>query len=579
NNMFLALERADGVVLRPSFHDLYRIRELELANAFGGAPDVTHPNPAYTRQVPDTVAGFNPANPVLNGRRMIFRPRQIDVDYNTVAGTGQPAQFPALIDVNNNGVIGDIPDELDVDTDGDGKPDSVWVDLGYPPYRMPDGSLAKPLFAFKVLGLDGRVNVNIAGNLLRNRSATNPNSIGYPGRPEGHTSFLGASQTEINPKHIFPMSDTNRVGGPTQDATVTRPDYWPEWIVTDPGTGGPNYYDHRFLRFLLMGNPGPASNPTYPGAAPFTPAIAGKWNDRTGIPSATVDQVGVNDADNDGNRLTDGNSTYTVGAATGVRQSSSSLGPVSGSFGRRHPPFSSKTKALILAGLDPATPLTDPRRAPAMGRIFPTHVDHLQGSIQAYWPGHESTTTANSPVSRAPWNYFNSATPMPFVAAPLALSGGTAGDGAFDSPTSATAPSQSRFGIPNVDFFYTMSNSVPAALRPLETAQAVQPPIFSNGAPPRRWEVIPGRIRVDNANLPDFVNELYYLMTHNEATEINPYSAASADNLFTDAQLEALLRGQDIDASALDDRLKTLLAFVLGDEQLQISPYADSRYQ
>lgn len=48
----------------------------------------------------------------------------------------------------------------DVDNDGDGEADSVWVDLGFPVQRRPDGTLYKPLFAILVVDLDGKLNLN-----------------------------------------------------------------------------------------------------------------------------------------------------------------------------------------------------------------------------------------------------------------------------------------------------------------------------------------------------------------------------------------------------------------------------------
>ncbi len=51
----------------------------------------------------------------------------------------------------------------DVDNNGDGVPDSVWLDLGAPVQAAPDGRLYKPLFAIMCVDLDGRLNVNTAG--------------------------------------------------------------------------------------------------------------------------------------------------------------------------------------------------------------------------------------------------------------------------------------------------------------------------------------------------------------------------------------------------------------------------------
>jgi hypothetical protein len=52
----------------------------------------------------------------------------------------------------------------DIDNDNDGKPDSVWVDLGLPVQTTPDGRTYKPLFAILCEDLDGRLNLNAHGN-------------------------------------------------------------------------------------------------------------------------------------------------------------------------------------------------------------------------------------------------------------------------------------------------------------------------------------------------------------------------------------------------------------------------------
>ncbi|MEQ8849125.1 hypothetical protein [Botrimarina sp.] len=52
----------------------------------------------------------------------------------------------------------------DVDNDGDGVPDSVWVDLGLPVQQTEDGRWYKPLVAMLVEDLDGRLNLNAHGS-------------------------------------------------------------------------------------------------------------------------------------------------------------------------------------------------------------------------------------------------------------------------------------------------------------------------------------------------------------------------------------------------------------------------------
>ncbi|MCE9604733.1 MAG: hypothetical protein K8U03_07495 [Planctomycetia bacterium] len=52
----------------------------------------------------------------------------------------------------------------DIDNDGDGIPDSIWVDLGSPVSTTPEGRFVKPLYAIMVRDLDGRINVNAHGS-------------------------------------------------------------------------------------------------------------------------------------------------------------------------------------------------------------------------------------------------------------------------------------------------------------------------------------------------------------------------------------------------------------------------------
>jgi hypothetical protein len=53
-----------------------------------------------------------------------------------------------------------------VDNDGDGVNDSIWMDLNYPIQTDTKGRVYKPLVAFHVVDLDGRLNLNAHGNLI-----------------------------------------------------------------------------------------------------------------------------------------------------------------------------------------------------------------------------------------------------------------------------------------------------------------------------------------------------------------------------------------------------------------------------
>ena len=121
-NWFLAIQSADGQVMIPSFH---RPGILMASDWTAGAANVQ--------------------------RAKILRPRKID----------NSPLFPA--DPSVLGSDGKLT--YDIDNDGDGITDSVWLDLGFPTQRDPNGKLYKPLFAFMVLGLNGRLPLNTAGNL------------------------------------------------------------------------------------------------------------------------------------------------------------------------------------------------------------------------------------------------------------------------------------------------------------------------------------------------------------------------------------------------------------------------------
>lgn len=187
NNMFLAMERSDGRILMPSFHRPQLLRDLELRGAF--AAGVNAPvGTAWTDN---------------QGWRVILRPRRreyaagaaVPTDpYRQTVGTGfNPAynNWTDLVDLDGSGAIGDHPSELDVDTDGDGLKDAIWIDFGADTIDDGAGGRVKPLAAIKIVDLAGRIPLNTAGNAVA--------GVGT----RAHGSNLGASPAEINPKHAL----------------------------------------------------------------------------------------------------------------------------------------------------------------------------------------------------------------------------------------------------------------------------------------------------------------------------------------------------------------------------------------
>ena len=58
----------------------------------------------------------------------------------------------------------------DVDCNGDGIPDSVWIDAGLSPVSGKDGRLYKPLIAAHIVDMDGRLNINSIESLERSKA-------------------------------------------------------------------------------------------------------------------------------------------------------------------------------------------------------------------------------------------------------------------------------------------------------------------------------------------------------------------------------------------------------------------------
>lgn len=109
----------------------------------------------------------------------------------------------------------DDPIEFDYDNDGDGDPESILMDLDYPPQLDASGKMFVPLFLVTIHDLDGLINLNVHGNLSKilyssadSGMATTPvsNSLGPFGTDTASGNFyyisqsnLGLGPAEVNP--------------------------------------------------------------------------------------------------------------------------------------------------------------------------------------------------------------------------------------------------------------------------------------------------------------------------------------------------------------------------------------------
>jgi hypothetical protein len=180
NNSFLAAVKADGTVLLTSFH---------------------RPWTGFGSLGPENPNWYDQTKPWL--KYQVLRPRPADM------GPGFPAPEDAGGDVKN--LIG-----------GPGGNDSVWLDLGFPVMMTPDGRKYKPLFAPLIVDLDGRVNVNVHGNVR--------------GQKNTHVSNQGWGPWEVNLSQVLmaPGNEwANLVAGRTKPTVYGR--YGPDLQPGVPG--------------------------------------------------------------------------------------------------------------------------------------------------------------------------------------------------------------------------------------------------------------------------------------------------------------------------------------------------------
>ena len=144
--------------ITPSFHRPELINYL--ANVYG-APNNTGEIVELLRLVDASTArvmSYGTVNPN-------FKPHPAFPNYSLESlqnGTNVGPYLTSLIDGG-----------WDVDNDGDGIADSVWINPNLPTIHAPDGRLLKPLVAMMIQDLDGRLNVNLHGDRIQGTALNN----------------------------------------------------------------------------------------------------------------------------------------------------------------------------------------------------------------------------------------------------------------------------------------------------------------------------------------------------------------------------------------------------------------------
>jgi hypothetical protein len=226
NSMFLAAVRADGAVLAHSFH-----RYPRTAHAQG-----TYFGPLGPQN--DNWYKRGPTNAYL--KYLVMRPRPVDqlLDSETWPPTNRP-YFPAPED--DGGDVKNLPGPgflVDPNNNTYANNDSFWMDLGAPVMIAQDGTKYKPLFAPLIVDLDGRINVNVHGNIR--------------GQGGMHAGNQGWGPWEVNVSSVFndpnqPNEWANLFHGdaglqiPGRYGYDQRPHYTQANNTADPGDT-PRYY-------------------------------------------------------------------------------------------------------------------------------------------------------------------------------------------------------------------------------------------------------------------------------------------------------------------------------------------------
>lgn len=304
-------ETWETLVPEPSYHRValiaYWFNQAIYGNAinWGSVSDPTQrfqfllqphliPDPQLRREV------------ALFERKFILRPLRV---FHPLFDGSNPAYQPGLDfsrDKNNDGQP-DLeffgpPWPWDVDNDGDGVPDSIWVDVGLPVRQLPDGRRYKPLAAILCVDLDGRLNLNAHGSLVQaDPRYYQQDVLSQDGVPQNAPWLLAAGPDANNdtfpdgenPSVLYPNYPPNDPGQILR--WIRGLGFGPAEVNLGPlfqvltGTAGSPGPWQQLYTVLLIGRNDPALGP-----------IAGRYGERlallSGPPFAAPGQIGQADA-------------------------------------------------------------------------------------------------------------------------------------------------------------------------------------------------------------------------------------------------------------------------------------------
>ena len=267
NNVYLAAIRAtDGKVMVPSFHRPWLFGDMTPLPPFGNGNPVTSMWSSVNHP---------------EGKYLTIRPRP--EDHRWPPGPTGTIEFP-YPQQNADGSWGDVENLEGKEILAAGNTptrqlDSFWIDLDAP-VRKWRGRFYKPLFAFLVSDVDGRINVNVAGN-RKEQGGTQASLQGWGGWEMGLSPALSDigfarniifggnpalrrfSNNDQQPTNIYSLD-----GGPAQTAP--------------PGVGAPFYSNVDFDGSTVT-DPGPAQRMTLPNGYMTSPTWPNRYKNGGGI--------------------------------------------------------------------------------------------------------------------------------------------------------------------------------------------------------------------------------------------------------------------------------------------------------
>lgn len=291
-NMAMALvvqdpQTGNVLVPEPSYHRValvaYWFNQAMFGNTINWGP-VADPAQRFDYLLrPETIPDPQLRREVsLFERKFLLRPlRSLHPDFDGTNPLYQPGI--GFIDSNNDGqpdrLVSDNPDlwPWDVDNDGDGVPDSIWVDVGLPVRQLPDGRRYKPLAAILCVDLDGRWNLNAHGSLFQTDVRYyQPDVTTTDGVPVNMNWLLAAGLDSTG--DTFPDGDTTLFPSVPPEAIrhwlrglgfgPAEVNLGPLFQILTSSAGSPGVWQQRYAQ-LLIGRNDPALGP-----------LAGRYGER-----------------------------------------------------------------------------------------------------------------------------------------------------------------------------------------------------------------------------------------------------------------------------------------------------------